>query len=62
MILATKFSIAMVSDDVRCRCDGVAMLKATSEIRRIVVAPEYKPTFISLRETLLKNSVLPMNY
>jgi len=27
----------MVSDDVRCRCDGVAMLKATSQIRRIAV-------------------------
>jgi len=29
----------MVSDDVRCRCDGIAMLKVTSQIRRIAVAP-----------------------
>ena len=36
MILATKI---FVSDDVRCRCEGVAMLKATSQIRRMAVAP-----------------------
>jgi hypothetical protein len=28
----------MVSNDVRCRCDGIAMLKATSQIRHIAVA------------------------
>jgi hypothetical protein len=36
MLLATKI---FVSDDVRCRCDGVTMLKATSQIRRIAVVP-----------------------
>jgi hypothetical protein len=29
----------MVSDYVRCRCDRVAMLKATSQIHRMAVAP-----------------------
>jgi len=28
----------MVSDDVHCCCDGVVMLKATSQIHRIAVA------------------------
>ena len=29
----------MVTDDVRCYCDEVAMVKATSQIRRINVGP-----------------------
>jgi hypothetical protein len=37
--LRRNFSLGMVSDDVRCRCDEIAMLKATSQIRRIAVAP-----------------------
>ena len=43
----------MISNDVRCRCEGIAMLKTTSQIRRIAVAPGViNPPFILMIMTL----------